>query len=271
MLATYRRNQALLLEVPTASENGPPDIAAARVPIEAALAEGRDMLDELEAKAVLKAYGIPVVPTVAVGPMSSAAALAARELGYPMALKILSPDISHKSDVGGVRLNLRDENELRQAADEMLTRVRELRPQARISGFTVQTMVTRPLAQELICGASVDPLFGPVLLFGHGGTAVEVLADRAIALPPLNRVLARELVSRTRVAKLLAGYRDHPPVNLDAVCDVLIALSQMLADLPELAELDINPTARRRRWASCGPLSILTTSTRSSRSSCART
>ncbi len=241
MLATYRRNQALLLEVPTASENGPPDIAAARVPIDAALAEGRDMLDELEAKAVLKAYGIAVVPTVAVGPTSNAAALAARELGYPMALKILSPDISHKSDVGGVRLNLRDEDELRRAADEMLTRVRELRPQARIAGFTVQTMVTRPLAQELICGASVDPLFGPVLLFGHGGTAVEVLADRAIALPPLNRVLARELVSRTRVAKLLAGYRDHPPVNLDAVCDVLIALSQMLADLPELAELDINP------------------------------
>ena len=102
-------------------------------------------------------------------------------------------------------------------------------------------MVTRPLAQELIVGASIDPLFGPVLLFGQGGTAVEVLADRAIALPPLNRVLARELVSRTRVARLLAGYRDHPPADLDAICDVLIALSQMLADLPELAELDINP------------------------------
>ena len=241
LLVTYRRNQALLLEVPTASENGPPDIAAARVPIEAALAEDRDMLDELEAKAVLKAYGIPVVPTVAVGPVADAAAVSARELGYPVALKILSPDISHKSDVSGVRLNLRDENELRQAADEMLARVRELRPQARISGFTVQTMATRPLAQELIVGASVDPVFGPVLLFGQGGTAVEVLADRAIGLPPLNRVLARELVSRTRVAKLLAGYRDHPPAHLDAICDVLIALSQMLADLPELAELDINP------------------------------
>ena len=223
------------------ARTAPPDIAAARAIIEAALADGREMLDELEAKAVLKAYGIPVVPTVAVGPTADAAAAAARELGYPVALKILSPDISHKSDVGGVRLNLRDEAELRQAADEMLARVRELRPQARITGFTVQTMVTRPLAQELIVGASIDPVFGPVLLFGQGGTAVEVLADRAIALPPLNRVLARELVSRTRVAKLLAGYRDHPPAELDAICDVLIALSQMLADLPELAELDINP------------------------------
>ena len=241
MLATYRRNQALLVEAPTASENGPPDLAAARATIEAALADGRDMLDELEAKAVLRAYGIPVVATVAAGPTAGAAVAAARELGYPIALKVLSPDISHKSDVGGVRLNLRDENELRQAADAMSERVRELRPQARITGFTVQTMVTRPLAQELIVGASIDPVFGPVLLFGAGGTAVEVLADRAIALPPLNRVLARELVSRTRVARLLAGYRDHPPVDLDAVCDVLIALSQMLADLPELVELDINP------------------------------
>jgi acetyltransferase len=241
MLATYRRNQALLLEAPTASENGPPDIAAARVLIDAALAEGRDMLDELEAKAVLKAYGVPVVATLATEPTATAAVAAAHELGYPVALKILSPDISHKSDVGGVRLNLRDENDLRKATDEMLAHVRELLPQARIAGFTVQTMARRPLAQELIVGASIDPLFGPVLLFGQGGTAVEVVADRAIALPPLNRVLARELVSRTRVAKLLDGYRDHLAVNLDAVCDVLIALSQMLADLPELAELDINP------------------------------
>ena len=241
MLATYRRNQALLSEAPTASENGPPDIAAARATIAAVLAEGRDMLDAFESEAVLKAYGIPVVSTVVAGPTADAAALAAREHGYPAALKIRSPDISHKSDVGGVCLGLRDEKELRGAAEQMLARVRELRPEARITGFTVQAMATRPFAQELIVGASVDPLFGPVLLFGQGGTAVEVLADRAIGLPPLNRVLARELVSRTRVSKLLAGYRDHPPANLDAICDVLVALSQMLADLPELAELDINP------------------------------
>ena len=241
MLATHRRNQALLLEAPTASENAPPDRTAARALIDAALTDGRTMLDELEAKAVLKAYGIPTIATLAVGPTAAATLQAANVIGYPVALKILSPDISHKSDVGGVRLDLRDAATLRQAADTMLARVRELQPDARITGFTVQTMVTRPLAQELIVGASIDPVFGPVLLFGQGGTAVEVLADRVIGLPPLNRVLAREMVSRTRVSKLMAGYRDHPPVDLDAVCDVLIALSQMLADVPELAELDINP------------------------------
>ena len=241
MLATYRSNQALLLETPTALESGVADIAAARVPIEAALLEGRDMLNELEAKVVLKAYGIPVVSTVSVAPAADAAVQAARSLGYPIALKILSPDISHKTDVGGVSLNLQGEEALRQAADQMLRRIRKDQPQARLTGFTVQTMATRPHAQELILGASLDPVFGPVLMFGHGGTAVEVLADRAIALPPLNRVLARELVSRTRVAKLLEGYRDHPPARLDAIYDVLIAVSQMLVDLPELAELDINP------------------------------
>lgn len=241
MLATYRRNQALLLEAPTASENGPPDIAAARATIDAVLASGRDMLDEFEAKALLKAYGIPTVATVAVGSSPSEATRAAREIGYPVALKILSPDISHKTDVGGVCLNLRDDGELERAAQEMVARVRIAQPNARVAGFTVQAMASRPFAQELIVGASVDPVFGPVLLFGQGGTAVEVIADRAVALPPLNRVLAKELVSRTKVSRLLAGYRDHPPTKIDAICDVLIALSQMLADLPELAELDINP------------------------------
>jgi len=242
LLTTYRRNQALLLEAPTAAELGVPDAAAARSLVATVLAEGRSMLDEAEAKRLLKAYGIPVVETVvATAPSPEAAVAAARGLAFPVALKILSPDISHKSDVGGVQLGLRDPDALRVAAEAMLARVRERRPAARLAGFTVQPMVTRPLAQELIVGASVDAVFGPVLLFGQGGTAVEVIADRAIALPPLNRVLARELVDRTRVAKLLAGYRDHPPARLDAICDGLIALSQMLADLPELAELDINP------------------------------
>jgi acetyltransferase len=241
MLARYASNQAMLTEAPTASEAGPADRAAARAVVEAALANGRDMLDELEAKAVLQAYGIPVVPTVAVGPSASEAVAAAASIGYPVALKILSPDISHKSDVGGVVLALADDAALRQAADQMLARVRSVKPSARIAGFTVQAMVSRPHAQELIVGASVDPVFGPVILFGQGGTAVEVMADRAIGLPPLNRVLARELVAGTRVSRLLAGYRDHAPARMDAICDVLVTVSQMLADLPELAELDINP------------------------------
>jgi len=241
MLARYASNQAMLTEAPTASEAGPADRAAARAVVDATLAAGRSMLDELEAKAVLQAYGIPVVPTVAVGPSADEAATAATTIGYPVALKILSPDISHKSDVGGVVLALPDETALRQAANQMLARVRSVKPSARITGFTVQAMVSRPHAQELIVGASVDPVFGPVILFGQGGTAVEVMADRAIGLPPLNRVLARELVAGTRVSKLLAGYRDHAPARMDAICDVLVLVSQMLADLPELAELDINP------------------------------
>ena len=241
LLTTYRRNQELLLEAPTASESGPPDRAGARAVVDRALANGQQVLDEFDAKALLKAYGVPTVETASTAATADAAVAAAHAIGYPVALKILSPDISHKTEVGGVDLDLRDADALRVAADRMLARVRTLRPAARISGFTVQHFVRRPQAQELIVGASIDPLFGPVLLFGAGGTAVEVLADRAIALPPLNRVLARELISRTRVAKLLAGYRDHPPAAFDAIADTLIALSQMLADLPELAELDINP------------------------------
>ena len=241
MLRTHRRNHALLTEAPTAAENEPPDRMAARQRVATALTEGREMLDEAQAKAMLSDYGIPVVSTVAVGASAAEAVKAAYQCGFPVALKIRSPDITHKSDVGGVRLGLRDENELRRAVDEMLERVRRERPGAHVQGYTVQPMVRRPMAQELIVGASVDPVFGPVLLFGQGGTAVEVLADRAIALPPLNRVLARELIASTRVARLLAGYRDHPAVRMDALCDVLIAVSEMLADLPALAELDINP------------------------------
>jgi acetyltransferase len=241
LLTTYRRNQELLLEAPTASECGIPDVAAARELVDGALNAGREMLDEFEAKALLQAYRIPTVATRTSEPNAPAARAVAEAIGYPVALKILSPDISHKTEVGGVSLGLRSADEVERAADEMLARVRSLRPEARIAGLTVQRFVQRALAQELIVGSSVDPVFGPVLLFGAGGTAVEVLADRAVGLPPLNRVLAHDLVSRTRIARLLAGYRDHPPADLDAISDTLIALSQMLADIPELAELDINP------------------------------
>jgi acetyltransferase len=241
MLRTYRHNQAMLLETPTASETAPPDTARAQAVIARALAEGRDMLNEHEAKALLEAYGIPVVRTVAVPADPALAVQAADDIGYPVALKIVSQQISHKSDAGGVKLNLADADAVRDAASTMLSRIAVARPDATLEGFTVQTMAVRPLAQELILGTSVDPVFGPVLLFGQGGTAVEVVADRVIGLPPLNRVLARDLISRTRVSRLLAGFRDHPPARMDAITDALVALSRMLADLPELAELDINP------------------------------
>lgn len=241
MLQTYRRNQEILTETPDASQNPAPDAAAARGLLANAIAEGREWLGEQEAKALLKAYGIDTVPTVAVAASTDAAVAAARELGYPVVLKIVSRDITHKSDVGGVRLALADDAALRDAVRTMQEAVASTRPGARIDGFTVQPMVQRPHAQEVIVGASIDSVFGPVILCGQGGTAVEVVADSAIALPPLNRALAGELVARTRVSRLLAGYRDHPPARIDALYDVLMAVSQMLADLPQLAELEINP------------------------------
>lgn len=241
MLQTYRRNQEILTEAPSRGEGLAPDKAKALALVELAKQEGREWLSETQAKQVLDSYGIPVVMTKAVPADADAAASAAQELGFPVALKIQSPDITHKSDVGGVRLDLLDAEAVRQAAQDMLVAVRSACPAAVLTGFAVQQMARRPHAQEVIVGASIDPLFGPIVLFGQGGTAVEVLADRAVGLPPLNRVLARDLVSRTRVSRLLAGYRDHPPANMAALQDVLVAVSQMLADLPHLAELDINP------------------------------
>jgi len=242
LLHTYRHNQQQLLEAPTAA---PPDrradAAAARALLDGALAQGRAWLNEREITALLRIYGIPTVESQTVAATETAAVDAARRIGYPVVLKLLSPDITHKSEVGGVRLRLRDEDDAARAAREMLASVAVQRPEARIDGLVVQAMVERPEAHELIVGASIDAVFGPVLLFGQGGTAVEVIGDRAVALPPLNRVLARELVARTRVSKLLAGYRNRAPAQIDAVADVLVAVSTMLADLPQLAELDINP------------------------------
>jgi acetyltransferase len=189
----------------------------------------------------MAACGVPVVATRVTAATADAAAQAAADMGYPVVLKVLSPQISHKTDVGGVALDLEDEPALREAVATMRGRVTRLRPDAQITGFTVQTMVRRPRALELIMGTSVDPLFGPVLLFGQGGTAVEVVADRALALPPLNTPLARALVARTRVSRLLQGWRDVPPADLDAVTGVLVALSDLLAAEPRIAEIDINP------------------------------
>ncbi len=242
MLVDYRRNQAELIEAPPALLPGlRPDTAAIRALVKAALANGRSMLTELEAKAVLDACRIPVVPTHRVTATPEAAVEAAVALGFPVVLKILSDDISHKSDVGGVALSLQDANEVRSAAQVMLARVQRQQPQARIQGFTVQAMVQRAHAQELIVGSTIDSVFGPIILFGQGGTAVEVMADRAVALPPLSVPLAKALVSRTRVSRLLAGFRDTPAVDEAALHGVLMAVSQLLAEVPEIAELDINP------------------------------
>jgi len=240
-LVRHRRNQATLLETPTAGALIPPEAQAqARAVIDAALAEGRDLLTEPEAKAVLAAFQIPVVETLVAADPVGAAALAER-FGGPVALKILSREITHKSDVGGVRLDLHTPQAVAEAAEQMRAAIAAALPDARIDGFTVQPMIRRPKAHELIAGIAEDATFGPVILFGQGGVAVEVLADRSMGLPPLNSVLAREMIGGTRVARLLEGYRDRPSADLDAVGGVLVKLSELAVRLPEVAELDINP------------------------------
>jgi acetyltransferase len=237
----YRRNQDLLMEIPASrSAEFVHDRTKARAVIEAALADSRAVLSEPEAKAVLAAYSIPVVETRIATTVDEAVNVA-QDLGFPLALKILSPDISHKSDVGGVALDLETAEAVEDAAKAMWERLQQKRPDARLQGFTVQTMVRRPHAAELIVGVTTDPAFGPVVLFGQGGTAVEVIADRAVGLPPLNTVLAGDLIARTRVSRLLAGYRDRPSGDIGAICRTLLQLSHLIADLPEIVELDINP------------------------------
>ena len=237
----YHQSQALLLEAPAATTGcGRPDIRAVRAIVTRALAENRQSLTEPESKSILAAYGIPVVATRIVRGLQELGP-GAREIGYPVALKILSPDITHKSDIGGVALNIESAEELERAAGAMLLRCRESLPRARIEGFTVQKMVRRGGAHELLAGIAVDPTFGPTIVFGQGGTAVELIADRALALPPLNARLARELIARTRVHRLLLGYRACAPADLPALERALVSLAQLAADVPEIVELDINP------------------------------
>ncbi len=246
-LVRYKRNQELLMQTPPSiAEEFEPDTDGARAIIRAALDDGRSMLTEPEAKAVLQAYDVPVVKTRKVRDPDEAAACAA-EFGRPVALKILSPDITHKSDVGGVRLNLMSPEATREAASRMLETIAKVAPDAEIEGFTVQEMADLPGAHELIVGVAEDPLFGPVILFGAGGTAVEVLKDKAIALPPLNVLLAREMMARTRVWRLLQGYRMRPSADIAAIQLTLVKISQLVIDLSEVAELDINPLLASER------------------------
>jgi acetyltransferase len=240
-LVEHRRNQRQLMEVPQARTEGPaPDRDAVSRLVARVLAEGREWLSEPEAKTVLAAYGIPTADTVVVKTPDHAAS-AAVTVGLPVALKILSPDITHKTDVGGVTLDLESLEEVRNAAVAMLTRVTASRPDARIEGFTVQRMIKRKGAVELILGMVEDSLFGPVVMFGHGGTAVEVINDKALALPPLNVPLAHALMQRTRVRSLLDGIRGGRPAAIGEVAANLVRLSQLVTDFGEIRELDINP------------------------------
>ncbi len=246
-LVAYQRSQAALLRIPGDTPTGPKaDRAAATSAIAGALAQNRSLLSEAESKAVLAAYGIPVAAThIAATPQDVADR--AREVistggpGARVVVKIWSRDIAHKSDVGGVRLGLLDPQDARAAAEAMLRNVATVKPGARIEGFMVQQMIDRPLSHELIVGIAEDATFGPVVLFGAGGTGVEVINDKALGLPPLDRSLALGLMQRTRISRLLAGYRDRPPADVNAVADTLVRIAELAADFPEIQELDINP------------------------------
>ena len=240
-LIQYRRNQQSLMETPdSVPRDFSPDLPAVRLIVDAALAEGRGWLSEPEAKRVLEAYGLTVARTIVAHTVDEAVA-AAQELGFPVVIKILSPQVLHKSDIGGVVLDLKNASEVAGAAERMGRRLHELHPAAELQGYAVQQMIQRNDAHELIIGMTVDPSFGPVILFGHGGVAVEVIADRAVALPPLNMALARDLIRRTRVFRLLRGYRDRPPADLGRVQLALVQVSQLIIDVPEIVELDVNP------------------------------
>jgi acetyltransferase len=236
----YRRGQRALQRTPPSIPEVQSDTALVRSVAAEALKQSRTTLTEPEAKRVLAAYGIPVVPTEIVRSAEEAARTAER-IGYPVAVKILSREITHKSDVGGVMLDLGSEKEVREAVAAIHDKACLAAPGAAIDGYVVQPMIKRPHAVELILGAAEDPVFGPILMVGHGGVAAEVIDDKALALPPLDPVLAEDALARTRVDRLLRGYRDRPPAARAAVAEAMVRLSQLIADVDEIAELDINP------------------------------
>ena len=220
-----------------------PDVPAARRLLAQAMSEGRTWLDPIEATELLQCYAIPTLPIVLASTADAAVEAATPILsrGEAVVVKIHSRDIVHKSDVNGVRLNLTSSAAVREAAAQIVADAKKALPDARISGVTVQPMIVRPKARELIAGVADDPTFGPIIVFGSGGTAVEVINDKALSLPPLDLNLARDLIARTRVSRILGAYRNVPAVKHDEVALTLVKLAQLAADLPEVRELDINP------------------------------
>jgi acetyltransferase len=236
----YERNLELLYETP---EELPVDIISPKRPLAVILRnaaeENRELLNEAEAKTFLEYYDIPVARSFVARTPDEAVIVASR-VGYPVVAKILSPQIVHKSDTGGVVLDINDEAELREAFDRIARRAKEFAPDVEILGVTVQHMVEKR-GQEVILGAKRDPLFGPVILFGMGGVGVEVFKDFALGLPPLNQTLARRIMEETKVFQLLKGYRNVPPANIKQLQEIMVRFSQMLVDFPQLKEVDINP------------------------------
>jgi len=242
VLAAYQTNQQLLLQTPAISSrrHHEPDVEGARLIIESALAEGRRVLSEPESIAVLGAFGVPAVRN-GIARSANEALILAESIGFPVAMKIHSPDISHKSDVSGVRLNISSANVVRSTYRELTEQIHSHLPDARIDGVVVEQMYHAPNGRELMVGLVKDPVFGPVLSFGSGGTGVEVMGDSAVALPPLNHRLAEELIQRTKVSKMLGAFRQMPAVDMEALVNVLLRVSSMACELPWLEEMDVNP------------------------------
>ena len=186
------------------------------------------------------AFGVPVSETVEAN-SASQALVVAESIGFPLAMKINSPDITHKSDVSGVRLNIQTAGAVRSAFNELIESVKRKRPDATITGVTLQPMANRANGRETMVGVVRDPVFGPAISFGAGGTTVEVLHDSVVSLPPLNRFIAGRIIDRTRIHRLLGAFRNMPPVNREVLENVLLRVSELVCELPQVIEMDINP------------------------------
>ncbi|MDB5947511.1 MAG: family N-acetyltransferase, partial [Ramlibacter sp.] len=239
-LSAYYRGQAVLQQLPGTEAEFVPQRDQALAVLADARASGREWLDPAQAQALMQAYGIPAVPTMMARDAPEAASMA-DQLGFPVALKVVSPQIVHKSDVGGVALGLGSADEVRAAVVRMRQQVARISPQARVLGYALQPMARRPGSIELIAGLASDPVFGPVVLFGQGGTDVELSGHHAVALAPLNASLARDLLARSGLGTVLSAHRGKPGVDEPALADTLVKLSRLACDLQAVAELDINP------------------------------
>ena len=240
-IASFYQNQQLLQQTPPPlSTLVKPDIEGARLVIESALAERRSILTEMESKTLLAAFHIPVTQTI-LARNAHEAMMIATQLGFPVALKIDSPDVTHKSDVGGVALNIMNGSSARDTYTDMVQRVTRLLPNARINGVTVQVMASAQRGREICVGLVADDPFGPVISFGAGGTMIELIDDKAMELPPLNLFLARSLIDRSRVAATLGAWRGANATKREALEQILLRVSEMACELPQLREMDINP------------------------------
>ncbi|MEY2700676.1 MAG: hypothetical protein RIQ52_1431 [Pseudomonadota bacterium] len=238
-LAQYQRNQSLLAASPEAFT--PTAVCAEGMAIVAAAqAESRHLLSAEETRALLALFDFPLLP-MAVATSAEAAQQAAAAMGYPVVLKIRSPDITHKSDVDGIRLHLADADAVAEAYHAIQASARQHRPDARLAGVTVEKMYNGHHGRELLLGVSQDPVFGHVISFGAGGVSVEVTRDQALTLPPLDRTLALQLISQTRISRLLPAYRNVPAAAVDTLVDALISVSRLVCAVPAIQEMDINP------------------------------